>query len=417
MHHVKEGLIILFIILVLSLSVYGLGGGEISGSETSEGSILIITDLSTLPEDSGAVYTEETKDEEASLDVSETEEPIGVNSYSGALNGEEWGASATYSNVVFDKNGIYQATITGIAAGATYYIISSMGEQVLKYTASEKESTKRKIVIDSAGDTWITATLAEGDIIESGETKTDLPYTFTANEDKAEYSYADGALTQTEQGVFTYQGAFIESFEATDKVETALTAQGFYNVTLSPNTEYHYLYDTLNLSLQNTDEREDIHICKKTEENTFCEVHNTGNAFTLSGKNFILKQQGYPVLESYDENNRIEFNFAEQTAYLSNINSEEDTLAIFRTGDFEIIETQETTMARTVENESPMLFRSYDSDKPSPGFFLDDANALLYTDEDNEAKILPTEDVYVDTCIVAVQEKIGGEREDVPAFC
>ena len=182
MHHVKEVLIILSITLILSLSVYGLGGGE---SSESEGNIPIITDLSTLPEDSGAVYTAATEKEQARLDVTQTEDPMGVNSFSGTLTGEDWGASATYSDAIFNQNGIYQATITGITAGATYYIISFTGEQILSYTASEKESSVRKIVIDASADTWITATMAEGDTLSYGETKTEFPYTFTAGEDKA----------------------------------------------------------------------------------------------------------------------------------------------------------------------------------------------------------------------------------------
>lgn len=409
--------IIIFSIFLLIVNAntddpYDTGGGGSADSNTR--SYQAYTP-STIPEDTGAVYTAKTEDEEASLDATNVEEPLAIDSHTGSLTGEGWGASATYTNAIFNKNGIYQATITGIAAGATYYIISFTGEQVFKYTASEKESTQRKIIIDAGAKTWITLTMAQGDTISSGEAKTELPYTFTATEDKARYSFSEGAVTETEQGIFTYQGDFKEEFEVTDKVETALTTQGFYNVTLSPKTEYRYIYDTLNLSLENTDERTDISICKGSIET--CEVQNKGNAFTITEKNIVLRQQGYSILESYDANNIIDINFAEQTVYLTNINPEEETLAIFRTGYFEITETHETIKAKALEKEYPMLFRTYDSDKPFPGWTVDDAQALVYEDEDNDAKILPSEELYIETCVSAVQEKIIGRRDSVPAFC
>ena len=387
------------------------GGGA---AEKETGIEVPVSEPENIP---NAVYTPQTNDEEASLDVTEVEEAVAVDNYQGQLTGDGWGASARYSNAIFDKNGIYQATITGIAAGASYYIISTAGDHVLRYTASEKESSSRKIVIDAGAETWITVIMEEGDTIESGTTKADMPYIFTAQENKAMYSFAEGAMIETEQGIFAYDGSFHEDFEVTEKVQTALTAQGFYNVTLSPETEYRYIYDTLNLSLENTDERKEISICKGLVEEMTCDVQNKGNAFTITGENKILKQQGYPILESYDANNIIDINFAEETITLSNINPEEDILALFRTGYFEITETQDDTKARALLNEYPMLFRSYDSDKPYPGWILDDTNAFVYEDEDSDVKILPTEELYIQTCVAAIQKKIRGESESVPAFC
>ena len=387
------------------------GGGA---AEKETGIEVPVSEPENIP---NAVYTPQTNDEEASLDVTEVEEAVAVDNYQGQLTGDGWGASATYNDAIFDRNGIYQATITGIAAGASYYIISTAGDHVLRYTASEKESSSRKIVIDAGAETWITVIMEEGDTIESGTTKADMPYIFTAQENKAMYSFAEGAMIETEQGIFAYDGSFHEDFEVTEKVQTALTAQGFYNVTLSPETEYRYIYDTLNLSLENTDERKDISICKGLVEEMTCDVQNKGNAFTITGENKILKQQGYPILESYDANNIIDINFAEETITLSNINPEEDILALFRTGYFEITETQDDTKARALLNEYPMLFRSYDSDKPYPGWILDDTNAFVYEDEDSDVKILPTEELYIETCVAAIQKKIRGESESVPAFC
>ena len=416
----KRGLIFGFIILLLSFIF--ISAATIDDETTDSGSPegeektfeVPVSDPENIP---NAVYTPQTNEEEASLDVTEVEEAVAVDNYQGQLTGDGWGASARYSNAIFDKNGIYQATITGIAAGASYYIISTAGDHVLRYTASEEESSVRKIVINAGAETWITVIMEEGDTIESGESKTELPYIFTAEENKATYSFAEGAMIETEQGNFAYDGSFHEDFEVTEKVQTALTAQGFYNVTLSPETEYRYIYDTLNLSLENTDERKEISICKGLVEEMTCDVQNKGNAFTITGENKILKQQGYPILESYDANNIIDINFAEETITLSNINPEEDILALFRTGYFEITETQDDTKARALLNEYPMLFRSYDSDKPYPGWILDDTNAFVYEDEDSDVKILPTEELYIETCVAAIQKKIRGESESVPAFC
>src|SRR3989338_5495613 len=200
------------------------GGGA---AEKETGIEVPVSEPENIP---NAVYTPQTNDEEASLDVTEVEEAVAVDNYQGQLTGDGWGASATYNDAIFDRNGIYQATITGIAAGASYYIISTAGDHVLRYTASEEESSVRKIVINAGAETWITVIMEEGDSIESGESKTELPYIFTA--------------------------------------------QGFYNVTLSPETEYRYIYDTLNLSLENTDERKDISICKGLVEEMTCDVQN-----------------------------------------------------------------------------------------------------------------------------------------------
>src|SRR3990167_9384925 len=319
------------------------GGGA---AEKETGIEVPVSEPENIP---NAVYTPQTNDEEASLDVTEVEEAVAVDNYQGQLTGDGWGASATYNDSIFDRNGIYQATITGIAAGASYYIISTAGDHVLRYTASEEESSVRKIVINAGAETWITVIMEEGDTIESGESETELPYIFTAEENKATYSFAEGAMIETEKGNFAYDGSFHEDFEVTEKVQTALTAQVFYNVTLSPETEYRYIYDTLNLSLENTDERKEISICKGMNED--CDVLNKGNAFTITGENKILKQKGYPILESYDANNIIEINFAEETITLSNINPEEKILALFRTGYFEITETQDDTKARALLNE------------------------------------------------------------------
>jgi len=186
---IRGVIFLLVLIIVLSIFVnseddeFGLtGGGE---ADEEEQQIIPTATPYTDPENiPNAVYSAATDDEEASLDVTEVEEAVAVNNYQGQLTGDGWGASARYSNAIFDKNGIYQATITGIAAGASYYIISTAGDHVLRYTASEKESSSRKIVIDAGAETWITVIMEEGDTIESGTTKADMPYIFTAQENK-----------------------------------------------------------------------------------------------------------------------------------------------------------------------------------------------------------------------------------------
>ena len=190
---------LLIIQLVLAPAQNEEGTGSAEGENTFE---VPVSDPENIP---NAVYNAATDEEEASLDVTNTEQPIGVDNYQGQLTGDGWGASATYNDAIFDRNGIYQATITGIAAGATYYIISTAGDHVLRYTASEEESSSRKIVINAGAETWITVIMEEGDTIESGTTKADMPYIFTAQENKAMYSYNSDQIIFFLNGSFFYE--------------------------------------------------------------------------------------------------------------------------------------------------------------------------------------------------------------------
>ena len=127
-----RGVLFLLIVIIISTIAFGADppededpyaveeGGTPEGEEkTFE---VQVSDPENIP---NAVYSAATDEEEASLDVTEVEEAVAVDNYQGQLTGDGWGASARYSNAIFDKNGIYQATITGIAAGASYYIIST----------------------------------------------------------------------------------------------------------------------------------------------------------------------------------------------------------------------------------------------------------------------------------------------------
>jgi len=207
-----RGVLFLLIVIIISTIAFGADppededpyaveeGGTPEGEEkTFE---VQVSDPENIP---NAVYSAATDEEEASLDVTEVEEAVAVDNYQGQLTGDGWGASARYSNAIFDKNGIYQATITGIAAGASYYIISTAGDHVLRYTASEEESSSRKIVIDAGAETWITVIMEEGDTIESGTTKADMPYIFTAQENKAMYSYNSDQIIFFLNGSFFYE--------------------------------------------------------------------------------------------------------------------------------------------------------------------------------------------------------------------
>ena len=207
-----RGVLFLLIVIIISTIAFGADppededpyaveeGGTPEGEEkTFE---VQVSDPENIP---NAVYSAATDEEEASLDVTEVEEAVAVDNYQGQLTGDGWGASATYNDAIFDRNGIYQATITGIAAGASYYIISTAGDHVLRYTASEEESSVRKIVINAGAETWITVIMEEGDTIESGTTKADMPYIFTAQENKAMYSYNSDQIIFFLNGSFFYE--------------------------------------------------------------------------------------------------------------------------------------------------------------------------------------------------------------------
>jgi len=110
---IRGVIFLLVLIIVLSIFVnseddeFGLtGGGE---ADEEEQQIIPTATPYTDPENiPNAVYSAATDDEEASLDVTEVEEAVAVNNYQGQLTGDGWGASARYSNAIFDKNGIYQ---------------------------------------------------------------------------------------------------------------------------------------------------------------------------------------------------------------------------------------------------------------------------------------------------------------------
>ncbi|HIH59314.1 MAG TPA: hypothetical protein HA294_04875 [Nanoarchaeota archaeon] len=242
-----------------------------------------------------------------------------------------------------------------------------------------------------------------------------MNYHFLAQDDKAIYIYNQDQSTEMQLGQQSYTGIYNESFSnPTDElIGTQLTDQGFYNITLNNNSTYTYNLDFLNLSLTN-ENKKPFTVCKTQEEE--CETYNLGNTFILYGKDKVLKQDNYTIVESYDENNVIELNFAEQTAYLSNINPEEDILALFRIGYHEITETQDSIYSNTLEQEYPYLFTSYDSDKVIPALIIEN-KVLIYEDANTLVKTLPVNEEMRNSCLLYTMNTIEGYDETKPAYC
>ncbi|HII14671.1 MAG TPA: hypothetical protein HA360_06385, partial [Nanoarchaeota archaeon] len=227
--------------------------------------------------------------------------------------------------------------------------------------------------------------------------------------------YNQDQSTEMQLGQQSYTGIYNESFSnPTDElIGTQLTDQGFYNITLNNNSTYTYNLDFLNLSLTN-ENKKPFTVCKTQEEE--CETYNLENTFILNGKDKVLKQDNYTIVESYDENNVIELNFAEQTAYLSNINPEEDILALFRIGYHEITETQDSIYSNTLEQEYPYLFTSYDSDKVIPALIIEN-KVLIYEDANTLVKTLPVNEEMRNSCLLYTMNTIEGYDETKPAYC
>ncbi|MDP3780342.1 MAG: hypothetical protein Q8Q69_04035, partial [Nitrosopumilaceae archaeon] len=328
----------------------------------------------TDPSSFGSAFTPANEEEETpaelNLEKLETEEPI---KYEPAepqeliIQTPNGPFTATYNYFVADKNGLYEATITGIAAGTTVYFLSSFDDQLFSLTAGTDESKVRVVQFQKNGSSQdrVYMELAEGDRISHGELLEELQYHYKANDDDSIYIYNEDQSTEMQLGEQSYTGIYNESFtNPTDELTlTQLTDNGFYNITLNSNSTYNYNLDFLNLSLTN-ENKKPFTICKTQEED--CETYNLGNTFILNGKEKTLKQDNYSIVESYDENNIIELNFAEQTVYLTNINPEEEILALFRVGYHEITETNDTIYSNILTEEYPYLFTSYDSDKVIP---------------------------------------------------
>ncbi len=98
---------------------------------------------------------------------------------------------ADLSNAVFGNGGLYEATITGIAAGTTMYFLSSFDDQLFKLEAGSDASEVRVVQFQKDGSSQerIYFDLAEGDIISQGSLLEEADYHFLAQGDDSVYIY------------------------------------------------------------------------------------------------------------------------------------------------------------------------------------------------------------------------------------
>ena len=359
------------------------------------------------------------EDSQEQLDLSTTTETYEAldGEFNGVLKTEDWEAEGTFSNLVVGNGGIYEAVITGVSAGTTMYFLSTFDDQIFKFTAGSDESAIRVVQFDKNGlmQERVYFELAEGDTIEQGSLFEIQNYHYEAYDDASIYIYNQDQTTEIKLGEQSYTGIYNESFEnpTEDYVKTALTESGFYNITLNENSKYTYNLDSLNLTLNNNNNRK-ITICKNSED--ICEVYNTGNTFVINGADKSLMQDGFTILESLDENNVIELNFAEETITLSNLDPKEEILVITRIGYHEIIETKDTIYSKILNEEYPYLFTTYDSDKIIPELIIE--NKVLKFEDLARIFSLPNMEEMEKNCINYAYKKIIGETNGTtPEYC
>jgi len=358
------------------------------------------------------------EDSQEQLDLSTTTETYEAldGEFNGVLKTEDWEAEGTFSNLVVGNGGIYEAVITGVSAGTTMYFLSTFDDQIFKFTAGSDESAIRVVQFDKNGlmQERVYFELAEGDTIEQGSLFEIQNYHYEAYDDASIYIYNQDQTTEIKLGEQSYTGIYNESFEnpTEDYVKTALTENGFYNITLNENSKYTYNLDFLNLTLNNNNNKK-ITICKNSGDD--CEVYNTGNTFIITGKESLM-QDGFTILESLDENNVIELNFAEETITISNLEPREEILAKTRIGYHEIIETAEDIQSIILNEEYPYLFTRYDSDKIIPELIIE--NKILKYEHTNRVWSLPNIEELEDNCINYAYKKIMGETNGAkPSYC
>jgi len=111
---------------------------------------------------------------------------------------------ADFSNAVFGNGGLYEATITGIAAGTTIYFLSSFDDQLFSLTAGSDESEVRVIQFQKNGSSQdrVYMELAQGDSISHGELLEEMNYHFLAQDDDSVYIY------NQDQTLFFLNGSF-----------------------------------------------------------------------------------------------------------------------------------------------------------------------------------------------------------------
>ncbi|MDP3728194.1 MAG: hypothetical protein Q8R18_01940 [bacterium] len=420
-----RGALFLLIVVIISTIVFGadppaeedLYGVEEKGS--GEDNIIPTATTDTAP--GGYTFTDANAEEETPAQFTVSEDaPITKfdNIPAGTEVHTEYGdfTGADFSNAVFGNGGIYEATITGISAGATFYFLSSFDDQLFSLTAGTDESEVRVIQFQKNGSLLdrIYMELAEGDQISQGALLEPMMYHFQAYDNDAVYIYNEDQSTEITLGEHSYNGSYYESFEnpTDEEIKTQLTQEGFEEITLPENASYTYkalgILDDINVTLSNS-ARQSISICKLEREG--CQAYNKITSFIIEEKDLQLKQNGYTIVESYDANNIIELNFAEQTAYLTNINPEEEILALFRVGYHEITETNDTIYSNILTEEYPYLFTLYDSDKVIPELKIEN-KVLKYQDQNNAAYSLPNIDAMEIACFRYAYQKTRSNTND-----
>ena len=378
-----------------------------AGTPTEESNdVTEVENPNDIPEETGLTFTEATEDEPSTLDttnqqdiyvqIDDTQPDVQVNTIDGSI------ADFNMINSLFYLGSLIQGSFISFENNNNIFFSSLF------------DSSKFTATMDEEGELNVGQRNGNGDLgrvyitINKGNLTQDEYVVFIPEGNEPIYIYYNTTEIEFKDGNVSLLGEIVTNNDNTkEKTSVDFNENGFTKIELPiKNT-----YTIGDFSIINNG-RENLIICKK---DPLCDVNIDENVFTIKGKiQFLVNNK--VLMESLDENNVIELNFAEETMILSNLNPKEEILVITRIGYHEIIETKDTIYSKILNEEYPYLFTTYDSDKIIPELIIE--NKVLKFEDLARIFSLPNMEEMEKNCINYAYKKIIGETNGAtPEYC